>query len=303
MIISDGPYGIGSFPGDPQSPEELPEWYEPHTARWSEAALPSTTLWFWNTEIGWAAMHPALRQHGWEYRACHVWDKGIGHAAGNTNTRTLRRFPAVTEVCVQYVRKVTAGGMPLKEWVRSEWKRTGLPMHRANGACGVRNAATRKYLTRCRLWYFPPPGAFSLLSEYANEHGDPGGRPYYSLDGTNPATGQEWGLMRAKFHCSAGITNVWREPAVQGAERIRRGGKTLHANQKPVRLMERIIEASSDPGDTVWEPFGGLCPGAVAALNTGRKCRSAETNPEYYLAAAERLRQRAKALRDRPGAY
>ena len=112
--------------------------------------------------------------------------------------------------------------------------------------------------------------------------------------------------MKAKLHCSAGITNVWQEPAVRGAERIRKGHKTLHANQKPVRLMERIImeriiEASSDPGDTVREPLGGLCPGAIAALNTGRKCRSAETNPEYYLAAAEKLKQRAQALRGRPG--
>ena len=57
-------------------------------------------------------------------------------------------------------------------------------MHSANGACGVRNAAARKYVTRRRLWHLPPPGAFSLPAEYANERGDPGGRPYYSLDGT-----------------------------------------------------------------------------------------------------------------------
>ena len=191
VIIVDGPYGIGSFPGDPNSHNELPDWYAPHLALWTDRSLPSTTLWFWGTEIGWATMHPRVQQAGWEYRGCHVWDKGMAHIAGNANTKTLRRYPVVTEVCVQYVRKVTVRGQSIKDWVRNEWQRTGLPMYRANEACQVRNAATRKYLTRCHLWYFPPPEAFELMAHYANENGDPAGRPYYSIDGIRPATGQE----------------------------------------------------------------------------------------------------------------
>ncbi len=31
---------------------------------------------------------------------------------------------------------------------------------------------------------------------------------------------REWAKLRAKFHCSVGVTNVWREPQVSGAERI-----------------------------------------------------------------------------------
>jgi DNA modification methylase len=65
--------------------------------------------------------------------------------------------------------------------------------------------------------------------------------------------------------------------------------KCVHANQKPLRLIERIIQASSDPGDVIWEPFGGLCSVAVAALHTERQCYSAEILPEYYELACERL--------------
>jgi site-specific DNA-methyltransferase (adenine-specific) len=260
-------------------------------------ALPETTLWFWNTEIGWASVHPTLVEHGWEYRSCHIWDKGIGHIAGNANSKTLRRFPVVTEVCAQYVRKVkieTKGSaLSLKEWVRSEWERSGLPLYKANAACGVKNAATRKYLTKCHLWYFPPPEAFELLARYANQHGRSQGRPYYSLDGVRPATAEEWSRMRAKFHCDVGITNVWREPAVRGEERIKNAYKCVHMNQKPLRLLERIILASSDPGDVVWEPFGGLCSAAVAAINTGRQCYSAEILADYFTAARERLARHA----------
>ena len=293
VIVVDGPYGVGSFPGDPVSHEELAEWYRPHVTHWSARALPETTLWFWNTEIGWASVHPTLVEHGWEYRSCHIWDKGVGHIAGNANSKTLRRFPVVTEVCAQYVRKVRVdakgSSMTLKEWVRHEWERSGLPFYKANAACGVKNAATRKYLTKCHLWYFPPPEAFEQLAQYANEHGRRSGRPYFILDGLRPATAHEWARMRAKFHCDVGITNVWREPAVRGEERLKNVYKSVHMNQKPLRLLEQIISASSDPLDVVWEPFGGLCSVAVAAVNTGRECHSAEILPEYFAAARERL--------------
>ena len=299
VIIVDGPYGVGSFPGDPVSHEALPEWYRPHVARWSERALPETTLWFWNTEIGWASVHPVLAELGWEYRSCHIWDKGIGHIAGNANSKTLRRFPVVTEVCAQYVRQVKipsrGSNLTLKEWLRWEWERSGLPLYKANAACGVKNAATRKYLTKCHLWYFPPPEAFESLARYANEHGNPQGRPYYSLNGVNPASAHDWARMRAKFYCDVGITNVWREPAVRGEERIKDAYKCVHMNQKPLRLLEQIIAATSDPGDVVWEPFGGLCSVAISAANTGRQCYSAEILPQYFMAARERLAYHATA--------
>jgi len=56
-----------------------------------------------------------------------------------------------------------------------------------------------------------------------------------------------------------------------------------------VRLLDRIIRASSDPGDVVWEPFGGLCSTAVAAYRAGRSCYSAEILPAFYELAKLRL--------------
>ena len=51
VIISDGAYGLGMFPGEPKNIEGLLDWYRPHIEEWSKKALPSTTLWFWNTEV------------------------------------------------------------------------------------------------------------------------------------------------------------------------------------------------------------------------------------------------------------
>lgn len=292
-IVVDGPYGVAGFPGDPPTPEDLDEWYEPHIATWSQRATPETTLWFWNTELGWATVHPVLKRYGWEYRCCHVWDKGKSHIAGNANSRTLRKFPVVTEVCVQYVKKATfatpVGELSMQDWLRYEWGRTGLPFYRANEATGTANAATRKYLTACHLWYYPPVEAFERLAAYANAHGDPAGRPYFSVDGKRTISGKRWGRLRAKFSCEVGISNVWREPPVRGFERLKKKWKCVHNNQKPLKLINIAVEASTDPGDVVWEPFGGLCSVAVAAHRLGRKSVSAEIIPEYYSAACERL--------------
>lgn len=296
VIISDGPYGLGKFPGEAHSPDRLAEWYAPHVAAWAKFAEPFSTLWFWNSEIGWAKSHSALDLHGWEYEETVIWDKGIAHIAGNVNSRTIRGLPVVTEVAVRYTRRATLqsdGGedLPIKEWLRAEWQRSGLPMAQSNEACGVANAATRKYLTQCHLWYFPPGDAVVAMAEWCNRHGQPTHRPYFSLDGQSAPNAKDWDRMRAKWTHVHGRTNVWQEPPVHGAERIKipDGTGYLHANQKPLSLMERQILASSDRNDVVWEPFGGLMSATVAALGVGRRAHAAEINPKFFDAGRARV--------------
>lgn len=293
-IISDGPYGIGGFPGDPNNHTALSSWYEPHIKKWSEKSSPITTLWFWNTEIGWASVHPILEANGWEYRACNVWNKGLAHIAGNANTKSLRRLPVVTEVCVQYVKKssfvVGDKTLSMKEWLIHEWKRTGLPFNKTNVACGVKNAASRKYFTSCHLWYYPPPDAFEKISNYANEYGKEEGKPYFSINGITPLTIEQWEKMRSKFFCPFGITNVWDEPPTSGKERLKNGFRAVHLNQKPLKLMKLIVEMSSEENDLIWEPFGGLCSGALAAYELDRHCNAAEISNEVYQEAIKRFK-------------
>src|SRR6266568_1204838 len=269
-IISDGAYGVRGFHGDTAGSDALPHWYRPHIACWSAAAGPATTLWFWNTELGWASVHPVLAEHGWDYVQLIVWDKGLAHIAGNVNGRTIRQFPVVTEVCAFYQRIFTINGpdgaMLVKPWVRHEWARSGLSLQRANEACGVKNAATRKYLTRDWLWYWPPGEMTERLAAYANAHGRPSSWPYFSLDGERPVTA---------------APRVHNPTAASSA----------HLNQKPLEFMKRLITAVTEPGDVVWEPFGGLCSASVAALTLGRRAFAAETDLAFADLAAERLRR------------
>jgi DNA methylase len=297
VVISDGGYGVLGFEGDTSGHLGLPEWYEPHVKAWAHAATPSTTLWFWNSEIGWAAVHPVLEKHGWRYVNCNIWNKGKAHIAGNVNTTKIRRFPVVTEVCVQYVLEARIQGLPLKQWLLGEWKRSGLPLRDANRACGVADAAVRKYFDQGHLWYYPPPDMFVKLQRYANQHGRPEGRPYFAIDGKHAGTAEQWASFRAKFRCPHGVTNVWDRNPLSGKERIRingDNGRAVHLNQKPIDLMTMLIEASSDPGDVVWEPFGGLFTGALAAGRLKRRAFAAEIDPTYFQYGIARLREEGR---------
>lgn len=90
---------------------------------------------------------------------------------------------------------------------------------------------------------------------------------------------------KAKFTTPIAVTNTWREPPVRGAARLRRASM----RQKPLRLMERIIQASSEPGDTVWEPLGGPGCAVAAAYTLGRVSFYAETERDVFDLACERI--------------
>ena len=196
----------------------------------------------------------------------------------------------MSEVCVQYVRDTKVNGDMLKVWLKKEWQRSGLPLRCANEACGVVDAAVRKYLDQGHLWYFPPPDMFAKMQKFATAKGRPEGKPYFSFDGKKPVSADEWSRMRAKFYCPHGCTNVWSRPPVSGTERIKNDkNKALHLNQKPLDLMKRIIAASSDEGDVVWEPFGGLFSACVAATEIGRRAFGGEINPYYFNAGVKRF--------------
>lgn len=66
-------------------------------------------------------------------------------------------------------------------------------------------------------------------------------------------------MYQTKTH--RGVDNVWRIPALQPASREKLGYPT----QKPVRLLERIIEASTNEGDVVFDPFCGCATTIEAA--------------------------------------
>lgn len=79
--------------------------------------------------------------------------------------------------------------------------------------------------------------------------------------------------------------NVWNIPRV----RYRMEEYENHPTQKPERLLERIIKASSNPGDVVFDPFAGSFTTGAVAKKLGRKSISIDIEPEFYKIGLRRL--------------
>lgn len=80
--------------------------------------------------------------------------------------------------------------------------------------------------------------------------------------------------------------NVWEFPRV----RFKMEEYENHPTQKPEALLERIIKASSNEGDTIFDPFGGSFTTGAVAKKLGRKSISVDLNPEYFEIGIRRLK-------------
>lgn len=63
----------------------------------------------------------------------------------------------------------------------------------------------------------------------------------------------------------------------------------LHPTQKPVELLEYLIEKSTNEGDVVLDPFMGSGSTGVACVNTKRHYIGFELDKNYYDIACKRL--------------
>lgn len=63
----------------------------------------------------------------------------------------------------------------------------------------------------------------------------------------------------------------------------------VHPTQKPVPLLERLVEIFTDPGDVVIDPCAGSGTTLLAAANCGRKAYGFEIKKDFYKEATEKV--------------
>ena len=81
------------------------------------------------------------------------------------------------------------------------------------------------------------------------------------------------------------VSDTWDDvPIAAGKER------TGYPTQKPLALLERIIAASSNPGDMVLDPFAGCATACVAAEKLGRQWVGIDLSPKAVELVNLRLR-------------
>lgn len=96
--------------------------------------------------------------------------------------------------------------------------------------------------------------------------------------GKNPS--DFWDILESDWD-----EEVWNIPNVK----YNHPEKTIHPAQFPVELVQRLVLALTNEGDTVLDPFGGVGSSAVAALSLDRKAISVDRDRYYSEIALERI--------------
>ena len=86
----------------------------------------------------------------------------------------------------------------------------------------------------------------------------------------------------------------WTLPICNGKERLKKNGRKIHSTQKPEALLHRIILATTNKGDTIFDPFLGTGTTAVVSKKLGRNYFGVEKNKKYFIAAKERIEKTIK---------
>jgi DNA modification methylase len=71
---------------------------------------------------------------------------------------------------------------------------------------------------------------------------------------------------------------------------------SIHPTQKPVRLLEILIELVTSKGDIILDSFMGSGSTALASINTDREYIGYEIDEEYYEGAQERIENHQEQL-------
>lgn len=119
------------------------------------------------------------------------------------------------------------------------------------------------------------------------------GRRYFSktrlVKNTYP-TGRYGGAPRieykTRFNC-CWFGDGYPKSNYNTAWRVKHGLK--HPTIKNAECLEWLIQISSDPSDTVFDPFMGSGSTALAAIHTGRAYLGSEINPTHWQLSQERI--------------
>ena len=91
------------------------------------------------------------------------------------------------------------------------------------------------------------------------------------------------------------FTNVW---SFLPPSRLNGGRKKFnHLTEKPIEVMKRLIEMTTLPGMTVFDPFMGSGTTGVACVQTGRNFIGIEIEPTYFKIAEKRIHDAEQQMR------
>lgn len=204
-----------------------------------------------------------IEEIGFELRQQIVVDKGIKSIAGRA-TKGYKIFPNTTESILFFIKDSKPF---VKQFLKTRQKELGLKAKEINERLGVKSNGGGMwsiYTGENMCKQLPTKELWIKLCEILEIEN----MPYEDFAQTwNPIMG---------YH------DVWSDIDFYEEKRY-------HPTQKPIKLIQRLILASSNEGDIVLDPFIGAGSTALACIQTNRNFIGYETDENYYNACLQRI--------------
>lgn len=211
-----------------------------------------------------ARLLPTLESNGFKLRQQIVVDKGMQAVSGRA-TKKYKQFPNTTESILFLVKDPIPFS---RSFLKSQQAKLGLKAKEINEALGVKSNGGGMwsiYTGKNVCEQLPTRELWESLAKVLQHD-----LPYDDISIT--------------FNPQLGLTDVWTDINFYSRKQ-----KRLHPTQKPESLIERLILASSNPGDNVLDPFMGSGTTAVVADRLDREWIGFETDPDYFATSNTRL--------------
>ena len=265
LIIADPPYFkvIGeTWDYLWRTEEDYLEWSEKWIMEASRVLRKGGTFYLFGYFRMLSRLLPLLENAGLELRQQLIIDKGMQAVSGRA-TKNYKMFPNVTESILFLYKDPKPFA---KDFLRSRQKELGLTAKEINEMLGVKSNGGGMWsiytgTNVCKQ--LPTEEIWIKLQQILQFD-----LPYSRICQT--------------YNAQLGITDVWNDINFYLEDRY-------HPTQKPQRLLERLIVASSNEGDVVLDPFMGGGSTAVACVAKNRKYIGFEIDSGYVNKSIERL--------------
>jgi len=267
MMIIDPPYyDVVKSEWDKQwsTLQDYHEWCKEWIVELRRVAKYSCSMWVFGYPCKVMHLLPHIEAAGFKIKQQIVVSKGLRSVAGKTKS-TNRMFPTTTE-CIYYF--VYDSKQYIADLLKSEKERHDLStteinkfLGKPNNGGGVFSALITNNKERQS---YPKEEYWDVLSQIMELP------PYRDVVYTH--------------NYKAGITDVWDD-----IDFYQDRGKRIHPTQKPLSLIERLIQTSSNPGDNVLDIFSGSGTTGVACKLLNREYLGCEKDKGYYEASLKRI--------------
>lgn len=238
--------------------EEYKEWCEEWISRAAIKAKYGCSMWVFGFPYQLTTILPIFEKYNFKFRQQIVIWKGMKSAAGRTSEK-LKMFPTTTESIFYFA----YDSIPvIKQILIDKKQQSGLTSQDINKYLGKASngGGTWSQIAgpRQKTPVQPTKEDWEKLSALF------GGLPKYED-------------MVYKFNLPFGLTDVWDDISFHFPK-----GTKLHTTQKPEKLIERIVNASSDENDFVVDFFLGSGTTAHVCKKLNRIYGGCEMDKNYY---------------------